>query len=115
MSPAAKKAQQPAIATRPAYAPEPPDVKSGETANLLTAIESETWLANRLLDHGCDLYAGSSHVTYGERIRQTILTNGMGCVVVGRRDGKPENYAQVFERMYGLPLEPKAKRKAGGA
>lgn len=97
--------------TRPAYKPEP-EASIGETPDLLTPIESETWLANRLLDHGCDLYAGS-HVTYGERIRQTILTNGMGCVVVGRRDGKPENYAQVFERMYGLPLEPKAKRKAG--
>lgn len=100
--------------TRPAYKPEP-EASIGETPDLLTPIESETWLLNRLIQHGCDPYVIADFPSLGERIRHTIIANGMHTAIVGRRNGRPENYRDCWERMYGLPLEPKAKRKAGGA
>jgi hypothetical protein len=68
----------------------------------------ELWLGKRLTEHGVPL------VTRGvttanerrERIRQGIVDNGLSAVIVGRnpKDRKPETYAQLFERVYGMRL-----------
>ena len=86
-------------------------VPIGESLPLLVHIEAETWLANRLADHGCDIYDGGPYATYAERLGACILRNGLPCVIVGRKDGKPESYAACFERIFGQPLVPKASRK----
>lgn len=90
---------------RPQYRPEP---EGNPTPDLFTHLEAETWLADRLLQHGCDLYAGGPYATYVDRLGACIVRNGVQCVVVGRKPaGKPENYAQLFERIAGKPLPKK--------
>lgn len=81
------------------------------TEDLFTAIDAESWLTQRLKDHGCDPYSGGPNPEYRDRLRAAILDNGMQRVIVGRHAGKPENYAQSFERLYGEPLEAKAVKK----
>jgi hypothetical protein len=93
---------------RPQYKPE---VDRGESYPLLAQVNAESWLGQRLLEHGCDVYRyGPETDSYRERLRQTILDNGMGAVIVGRHDGKPETYAQTFERLYGEPLKAKSTK-----
>jgi len=68
----------------------------------------ELWISKRLVEHGVP------HITGGltdarmrrERIRQGIVDNGLSAVIVGRnpKDRKPETYAQLFERVYGMRL-----------
>jgi len=80
---------------------------TGETLPLLVNIEAETWLANRLLDHGIDIYLDGAFPTYLDRLGAAIVANGIQRVIVGRKDGKPEMYSTCFERIAGKPL-PKA-------
>lgn len=95
------------------YAPEPA-VKPGESLDLLSQVESEDWLAERLKAHGCDIYAGGPYEIYADRLDACIVRNGMQAVIVGRApDGKPENYAQAYERLYGKPLSKPRKAGAG--
>lgn len=76
--------------------------------DLLTPLDAETWLASRLAQHGCDIYnSAEPYATYADRLGACIVRNGMQCVIVGRKDGKPESYAKCFERIAGKPL-PKA-------
>lgn len=81
-------------------------VAPGETLPLLTHTEAETWLANRLLQHGCDIYVGGPYATYADRLGACIVRNRMQCVVVGRNPAtrKPESYRQLFERIAGKKL-----------
>ena len=80
------------------------------TPDLFTHIEAETWLAERLKQHGCDIYAGGSFEHFRDRLRATILANRMQCVILGRnKAGSLENYAQAFERVYGEALVEKVR------
>lgn len=85
--------------------------KVGESLPLLVHVEAESWLANRLKDHGCDIYNGGPYEHYADRLAACIVRNGMACVIIGRKDGKPESYAACFERIFGRPLVPKVSRK----
>jgi hypothetical protein len=76
-------------------------------------FDAELYLAKRLAEHGV-------HVCYGvtdpeirkERFRVAILDAEKDCVIVGRSraTGRVETYANLFQRIYGEPLEPKGKR-----
>lgn len=83
----------------------------GQSLPLLVHVEAETWLADRLQQHGCDIYAGGPYEHHSDRLAAAITTNGMASVIVGRKDGKPETYAACFERICGRPLVPNASRK----
>lgn len=87
----------------------------GQTLPLLVNVEAETWLANRLLQHGCDLYAGGPYASYADRLGAAIVRNGVQCVIVGRREGKPENYRQYFERVCSKALPKTADVPRGTA
>lgn len=95
--------------------------KGGEglQADLLTGLDAETWLLNRLKNHGVDVYAhGPVFDSLRERVATAIVENRFGLVVVGRHNGKPETYEALFERLFGLKLKDVAKaasalRKAG--
>lgn len=63
--------------------------------------DPELWLAERLQQHGIDIYAGGNFQTLRDRLEHAIITNRFGPIVAGRHQGKPENYSQLFERMYG--------------
>lgn len=89
-----------------------PASPAGTTLPLLFNLEAEAWLGERLKQLGCDLYAdGAVFTHFRDRVRQVILVNRLECVIVGRHDGKPESYAQTFQRLYGEPLGKKAKRE----
>jgi hypothetical protein len=59
-----------------------------------------------------DLFEGvTGHADRCDRARLAITALGCDTTIIGRRpDGKPETYAQFFERLYGEPL--RAKRRA---
>lgn len=81
--------------------------------SLVGTIESEDDLAERLKAHGHDPYAGGPYETYADRLGACIVRNGVSCVLVGRGpDGKPENYAQAYERLYGRALPQPVSRSA---
>jgi hypothetical protein len=108
--------KRPRNTTKPAYKPAlsagtvtDPGEKGGVSQpDLLTHLEAETWLAERLKEHNCDIYAGGPYATYADRLGAAIVRNGLACVVVGRTpERKPETYAQLFQRIAGKAL-PKA-------
>lgn len=87
---------------------------SMQPLDLLANIESEETLSLRLKDHGCDIYAGGPYVTYADRLGTCIVRNGMQAVVVGRApNGKPETYADCYQRLYGKALPKLAPKNAG--
>jgi hypothetical protein len=89
-------------------------------------MDAEAWLRRRLTDHGAleglpDLKHQVIEVTAGvtttaaraERMRQVILRHNLEAVVAGgTRKGKPETYADCFERIYGELLITDAMRAA---
>lgn len=69
----------------------------------------EEFLARRLMDHGLDLFDGDTDIASRRAAaREAILKLGLATVVIGRKDGKPEDYASYFQRIYGQPLKVKA-------
>lgn len=78
-------------------------------ADLLSHLEGEAFLAERLKDHGCDIYVGGPYATYADRLGAAIVRNGRQTVIVGRNPDtrKPETYAQLFQRIAGKPLPTK--------
>jgi len=72
----------------------------------LQHLDREAWLAQRLGEHGAGVFTGiTDRDVRRERIRAAILEHGLTEVIVGRHEGKPQTYAQVFERLYGTPLD----------
>lgn len=71
-------------------------------------LDAELWMASRIHDlagGNPEMFGGVK--TEGERmeaLRQAILTNALSQVIVGKRHGKTENFAQVFERIFGERL-----------
>jgi hypothetical protein len=67
-------------------------------------MTAEDWLLERLKQHGIDVYVDGEFPTLAARLGHVIVTNRYGPVVAGRHNGKPETYAQLYERIYGEPL-----------
>lgn len=75
-------------------------------------FDVEMYFARRLGEHGKHVFTGLSDPTITkDRIRQAILGAHLDCTIIGRApNGKPETYAQSFERFYGEPLNPKTTK-----
>ena len=90
----------------------------------LALLDAEAWLRQRLTEHGAlervpdlkhqvrDVTAGITTIALrAERMRQVIVRHSLAAVVAGgSRKGKPETYADLFERIYGEPLITEAMR-----
>jgi hypothetical protein len=75
-------------------------------------FDTEMFFARRLKEHGKRCFEGITwpEVTK-ERIRAAIIESRVDCVIIGRApNGKPETYAQSFERFYGEPLIPTTRK-----
>jgi hypothetical protein len=77
-------------------------------------LAAHAWLWQRITRHLNDIFEGLTDIAVRrERFRRVILNAGLGPVIVGRHDGKPETYTECFERLFGEPLEPsKARARA---
>jgi hypothetical protein len=76
-------------------------------------FDAEVLFAKRLADHGKRVFEGTTDPALRKaRIRQAILDSNMDCTII-RTDakGKPETYAQLFERHFNEPLVPTRKGK----
>lgn len=71
-------------------------------------VLGEAWLARRLGKHGVVVvFEGVMTADeHKERLREVIRERGLETVICARNPttGKPDRYAQVFERLYGEPL-----------
>jgi hypothetical protein len=78
-------------------------------------LDREAWLAQRLGEHGAGIFTGlTDRDVRRERIRAAIVEHGLEAVIVGRHEGRPETYAQVFERLYGTPLDGNKSQPGDG-
>ena len=74
--------------------------------------EAEAWLAEKLKQHGVDIYYDAGEFpSFRERLRAAILRYQVAHVIVGRHAGRTETYLHTFERLYGVPLIPTADTK----
>jgi hypothetical protein len=101
-----------------------PHVRSGQEAkgspqaDLLSGLEDETWLLNRLTYQGLDVYVDKPFDTLRDRLAHAIREYRYGPIIAGRHNGKPETYEACFERIYGVKLKDCIKppnQKAGAA
>ena len=77
-------------------------------------LGSEGSLIARLADHGVHVASSfASPLERKARIRIAIIDAGLDSTIVGRNPrGKPETYAEYFERHFGEPLIAKRKGKS---
>lgn len=70
-------------------------------------LNRELYMARRLMDHGCDVFAGSSNTaTRKACFRRVITQRGLEHTILGKdSSGKCLTYAQAFERTYGEALQ----------
>jgi hypothetical protein len=75
-------------------------------------FDIEEFLVKRLAEHRRQISAGvTDPALRRERIRTAIIEAGLECVIVGRAPGgRPETYAQAFERYYREPLQPSQRK-----
>lgn len=75
-------------------------------------FDVEMYFARRLGEHGKHVFSGLSDPTITkDRIRQAIIDSRLDCTIIGRApSGKPETYAQSFERFYSEPLVPSQRK-----
>lgn len=80
---------------------------------------AEFWLFDRLKLNGVDVYVDGNFESLRDRLAFVISTNGVADEIAGgRRAKRPETYAAVFIRIYGIPLPaiaPRRKQKAARA
>lgn len=75
-----------------------------------TEIDAHLWLAKRLIQHralidAAGIFDGTTTPDERrERIRRVILEQGLSSVIIGRFNGKPESYADFFQRLFGVAL-----------
>jgi hypothetical protein len=64
-------------------------------------LRNEWWLATRVFGNDlCTIFYGVTDVTISRhRMRSAILGRGLSETAIGK-----ENYAMLFERLYGEPL-----------
>ena len=66
-------------------------------------LENEIWLASRL--GNASLLSGvTNHALRRTRIRSAILDSGKALERVTNHPDRTETFAELFERMYGVPL-----------
>ena len=73
----------------------------------LAAVTAELWLAYRLR---LPLNWAAGVTTFEmrrDRIRYEIIDRNLADAIAGNAKGRPETWAQVFERIYRQPLQPK--------
>lgn len=72
----------------------------------MSELESEMWLAQRMLDHrGPDVFDGTSDKQSRMlKFRQAIKDGGLACVVIGAKQGKPVMWREAFQTVYGEQL-----------
>lgn len=79
--------------------------------DLFARPAAEDWLAYRLEQLGHVLEPGAGPLK--DRLRHVITTHGIGCIIAGRApNGRPENFAEAWERVYGEALIPKSPRNS---
>lgn len=64
----------------------------------------ELWLAHRLGQFGHVFGGVTDPAIRKQRIREAIREGAHETNIAGRRDGKPETFAEIFERIYGESL-----------
>lgn len=72
----------------------------------LATVTAELWLAYRLRlplswDGGVTTFEQRR-----DRIRAEIIERNLGDAIAGNAKGRPETWAQVFQRIYRQPLNP---------
>lgn len=72
----------------------------------MTDLSNEIWLAQRLRDHrGPDIFAGDTNPALRkQRLREAIKSCGLESVVIGSKKGKPMNWRDAFQSLYGEAL-----------
>jgi hypothetical protein len=78
-------------------------------------MEVQFFFQRRLKEHGVTIYFyGLTDIpSRWEQIRAAIIGSQFDSVAMGKTaDGKPETYAQSFERAFGAPLQPKQEAAA---
>lgn len=80
---------------------------------------AEFWLFDRLKLQGVDVYVDGNFESLRDRLAFVISANGVADEIAGgRRAKRPETYAAVFTRIYGVPFpavapkRPKQRRTA---
>lgn len=77
------------------------------------SVDAELWLIGRLRNHVAQIFTAETDPdTRRERLRRAIVNAELDDIIVGKHDGKPENYAQVYERIYGVPLHAGKRGKS---
>ena len=68
----------------------------------MSELESEMWLAQRMLDHrGPDVFDGmTDREGRKQRFREAIKACGLESVVIGAKDKKPVNWRAAFKLVY---------------
>lgn len=74
-------------------------------------LSDELWFVGRLRDHLAQIFTGDTDPdTRRERIRRAIVNAEIQTVILGKNAaGKPETYADAFQRLYGEPLQINSK------
>lgn len=75
-------------------------------------LDAELWLLGRLQQHLAQIFTGETDADVRrERVRRAIIAGELEQIILGKRaDGKVENYADAFERLYHEPLQPKQRK-----
>lgn len=75
----------------------------------LDDLDREMWLARRLGDFGA-IFAGTTDRAIRQaRTREAILELNLEHAICGRGPGgKPETFAEVYQRLFGAPLRERA-------
>jgi hypothetical protein len=68
-------------------------------------FDQESYLARRLGECGLNVFHGTSDSDVRrERFRSAIMVNNLAQVEVGKIAGRPETFAQLFQRIFNEPL-----------
>lgn len=63
------------------------------------------YLLERLKHYGVDVYQGGPFNTLRDRLADVLIRERMASVIVGRYNGKPQSYGELFEQVFGVKLK----------